>query len=575
MSTLDLTFTIGGEVSDSLSTAFGIRQVTSALNDTGTRVFSVNGRPIQIRGGAWAPDIFQRRSRKRQEAEVAYFRDLNLNAVRFEGKFEDEAMFDLLDRNGMLVLIGWNCCDTWQAPGSWNEDQRQIAYASLRSQMYRLRIHPSLLVFMNGSDMPPSIGAYDNWVGDPAVEQEYLNIEADLQWPNVVLSSASDFESPVEAEPTGVKMLGPYEWVAPVYWETDTEHAAGGAWSFATEISPGPSIPPLESLKKFIPPDHLWPIDDFWTYHAGVEPFDNFNIFTAAMNARYGTAHSVADYAEKAQIAAYESHRAMFEAYGRNKYQAGGLIQWMARNAWPSMIWHLYDHYLRPGGAYYGVKNATELLHVQYSYADRAVVVVNSLRSGRPRLKVKAAIYNLGGTLRFTKNATLDGIAPDSATTAFTLPELTGLTSTYFLRLTLSDASDKVLSLQTYWLSTTPDVVDWANTDWWGTPPASFANMQALATLPRVNLTWAQDVVTRAGRNEHSVTVTNPSGAVAFFVHLKITKGRGGEEVLPVRWQDNYFTLLPHESRTVQGDYEVADLGGAAPVVQLDSWNNR
>ena len=44
------------------------------------------------------------------------------------------------------------------------------------------------------------------------------------------------------------------------------------------------------------------------------------------------------------------------------------------------MIWHLYDYYLRPGGSYFGSKKAGEPLHVQYSYDDRSVVVVNDLQ---------------------------------------------------------------------------------------------------------------------------------------------------------------------------------------------------
>jgi exo-1,4-beta-D-glucosaminidase len=54
----------------------------------------------------------------------------------------------------------------------------------------------------------------------------------------------------------------------------------------------------------------------------------------------------------------------------------------MLNNAWPSMIWHLYDWYLRPGGSYYGVKHACEPLHVQYSYDDRSVVVVEFVLPG-------------------------------------------------------------------------------------------------------------------------------------------------------------------------------------------------
>ncbi len=50
-----------------------------------------------------------------------------------------------------------------------------------------------------------------------------------------------------------------------------------------------------------------------------------------------------------AQTMEYDSERAMFEAYSKNKYVSTGVIQWMLNNAWPSMIWHLYDYYLDAG----------------------------------------------------------------------------------------------------------------------------------------------------------------------------------------------------------------------------------
>ena len=144
-----------------------------------------------------------------------------------------------------------------------------------------------------------------------------------------------------------MKMRGPYEWVPPVYWYTDTK--LGGPHGFATEIGPGPAPPPLESLKRFLPADKLWPPNDAWSYHCGGGAFKTLDVFTGAMDARYGPSGSVEEYARKAQVAAYESHRAMLESFGERKYTATGVIQWMLNNAWPGMIWHLYDFYLRPG----------------------------------------------------------------------------------------------------------------------------------------------------------------------------------------------------------------------------------
>ena len=153
-----------------------------------------------------------------------------------------------------------------------------------------------------------------------------------------------------------------------------------------------------------LPPDHLWPIDSVWQYHGGGMSH-TLNVFTEALNQRYGPANSVEEYARKAQVQAYEGHRAMMEAYGRNKYTSTGIIQWMLNNAWPSMIWHMYDWYLRPGGSYFGVKKACEPLHVQYSYDDRSVVVVNSYYQPFAGLKVTAKVYNLDMTEKFSKEA--------------------------------------------------------------------------------------------------------------------------------------------------------------------------
>jgi exo-1,4-beta-D-glucosaminidase len=74
-------------------------------------------------------------------------------------------------------------------------------------------------------------------------------------------------------------------------------------------------------------------------------------VFSTALANRYGKSDNVEDFAFKSQLQTYEGVRAMYEAYSRNKYESTGVIQWMLNNAWPSMIWHLYDYYLRPAAA--------------------------------------------------------------------------------------------------------------------------------------------------------------------------------------------------------------------------------
>lgn len=556
---LAVRFETGGRVSDEAAIRFGIREVTSPIDERNHRVFRINGRNILIRGAGYTFDMLLNSSSERQLAQLKYVRDMNLNALRFEGKLDDEHFLDLTDEMGILVFAGWCCCDHWEKWKEWKPEDEPIAVASLRDQVRRLRWHASLANWMNGSDNPPP----------PEVEKAYLQVLKQLNWPNSVESSATAKPTEVTGA-TGVKMTGPYDYVAPSYWLLD--QTRGGAHGFNSETGPGPAVPPIESLRRMLPPDHLWPIDSYWNYHCGGGPFKDLHVFTEALNERYGEAKTVEDYAEKAQVMAYEGHRAMFEAYGRNKYTSTGVIQWMLNNAWPSNIWHLYDWYLRPGGSYFGAKKANEPLHVQYSYDDRSVVVVNSYYRAFPGLKITAKAYNLDMAEKFSKAAALDA-GPDTSNRIFSIPEVQGLSATYFIRLALADANGKPLSSNFYWLSTKPDVLDWDKSDWYHTPTKSYADMTALATLPKVDLAVAAASESNGQEGRTRVTVENRGRALAFFVHLKVDRSTDGEEVLPVLWDDNYFPLLPGEKRELTATYNLSDLGNAKPVVEIDGWN--
>jgi exo-1,4-beta-D-glucosaminidase len=337
---VELSCVVDNTTSNSVAENFGIREITSTFINDASREFIVNGKPIMLRGAAWSPDIFQRHSALRQEQELKLVRDMNMNIVRSEGKFEDDNFYDLCDKYGLLVMTGWMCCGAWQYPENWSAAERAVAMASDSSMMLWLRNKACIMVWLNGSDMPP---------GDTTVERDYLAIEDYLKWQNPLMSTADASKSKVSGF-SGVKMNGPYDWVPPIYWETDPgEH--GGAWSFATEISPGPSIPPYESLIKFIPKDSLWYTNSDWLYHCGTMQFGNTKIFDSALNERYGKSTDIHQYIARAQLQNYEGHRAMMEGFGLRKYNtATGVVQWMQANPWPSLIWHTYDYYLYPCG---------------------------------------------------------------------------------------------------------------------------------------------------------------------------------------------------------------------------------
>jgi len=555
---LTISFAAEGKVTDEQSVEFGVREITSELTANGSRLFRVNGKPILIRGAGWSQDMLLRSDETRLHDQFRLVRDMNLNTIRLEGKLETEDFFHFADQQGILVMLGWCCCDQWEHWKDWTPENLTVATASLRSQLLRLRQHPSLLVWLNGSDNPPPSN----------VERAYLQVESETHWPNPVLSSASGTPTSVTGT-SGVKMSGPYDYVAPSYWYVDQHN--GGAFGFNTETSPGPAIPSLASREKFLPDPQAWPPSSTWSLHYGGGEFVNLKAFNDAMDAVYAKPQSAAEYERIAQTMEYDSERAMFEAYSKNKYTSTGVIQWMLNNAWPSMIWHLYDYYLDAGAGYFATKKACEPLHIQYSYDDGAIVVVNSTYESVAGLHASVHVHNLAWKELFSSEATLEA-GVDSAQRVFSIPEALYASPEriFFIDLTLTDASGRLLSRNFYWVPGTLTTFDWPKTDYTHTPAARHEDLTALTSLPTAKVDATADIETTPRGRELHLHLDNQSTTLAFQLRGAIRTQSGGL-IAPVFWSDNWIELTPGESRTLTA--LLPENADAAPIVQLEGWN--
>ena len=113
---LKLAATVNGAISDEVSVDFGIRSVSSHTDSAGPHpVRYQRQKPVLIRGAGWAPDMFLRDDPRRMETEFSYIANLGLNTIRNEGMLETTHFYDLADRNGIMILAGWECCDKWEA----------------------------------------------------------------------------------------------------------------------------------------------------------------------------------------------------------------------------------------------------------------------------------------------------------------------------------------------------------------------------------------------------------------------------------------------------------------------------
>lgn len=574
---LRLTASVSGATSDTAEETFGIRDVRAPLDAHGARQYRINGRKLLIRGGGWSPDEFLRWDTAYAADRLRYALDLGLNTIRLEGHIEPDEFFDLADRYGVLTLPGWECCDKWegQVNGSetgdkWTEADYPVAKASMAAEAARLRDHPSVISFLVGSDFAP----------DARIEKTYLDALRAADWPTPVVAAASDNSSP-QLGRSGMKMTGPYDWVPPGYWYAKRE---GGATGFNSETSAGPDIPTLDTLRRMMTPaelDTLWKNPEDRQYHRSPSPvFGTLKIYDHALTGRYGAPTGLTDYVRKAQLAQYENVRAQFEAYARNATDADrpatGVVYWMFNSGWTSLHWQLTDRYLDQGGAYFGAKKANEPLHVQYSYDDRSVVVVNRRPAPASGLTARATLFDPDGRQTYDRTVTGLAVRGDGAHgTALTLPStVPGRSSTYLLRLTLTDAGGREVSRNVYWLSTRADTLDWAHTDWYHTPTTSYADLRGLSSMARVPVAATASTRSAGGTSTTTVTVRNAgtgrTPSLLTDVHLVDAHGR---PVLPVRWSDNEVGLWPGESVTLTATYRTADLHGSAPRVRVSGWN--
>jgi exo-1,4-beta-D-glucosaminidase len=554
---LELTAAVAGRQVDAKEIDFGIREMSSELTGNGSRLFRVNGKPILIRGAGWSQDMLLRSDEGKLRDQISMVQHLNLNTIRLEGKMETEEFFRMTDKNGLLVMLGWCCCDRWEQWPKWTDKDLSVATASLHDQLLRLRSHASLLVWVNGSDNAPP----------EKVERAYLDVEASAHWPNPILSAASSQTSSLTGL-NGVKMSGPYDYVEPSYWYVD--HKYGGAFGFNTETSPGPAIPSLASRKLFLTDPEAWPASSTWKLHFGGNEFSKLDVMDQAMAAIYTRPTSAASYERMAHTMQYDSERAMFESYSRNKYQSTGVVQWMLNNAWPSMIWHLYDYYLDADAGYFATRKACEPLHIQYGYDDRSIAVVNSTYAASGALKTTVSVRDLTWHELYRKEQTIT-LAADGVQQVTAIPESLYRSGQKILLLDLSLRKEDgtLVSRNFYWIPTTLTTFEWSETNFTHTPASRYEDLSALTTLPTATLDAHVAVAEGSGRDA-TVTLHNTSSTIAFQVRVAARSSKG-DLVAPVMWSDNWIEVPPGETATL-----TASLPASAPkdvVFQLDGWN--
>lgn len=226
---------------------------------------------------------------------------------------------------------------------------------------------------------------------------------------------------------------------------------------------------------------------------------------------------------------------------------------WMSHPCWPSMVWQTYDYYFDPTAAYFGCKKASEAVHIQWNPVYDTVEVVNYNGKDRKNLAAKAQIINMDGSVQWEKEISLD-CKEDTTVKCFKLSFPETLSSVHFIKLSLKEG-EKTISDNFYWRG------------------LEDGNYQALRSLPAVKLK-NNTIVNKSGK-EWLITTTlnNASAHPALMIRLNAVGKKSGERILPVFYSDNYFSLMPGESKVITIKLRDEDTQGEKPLVKISGFN--
>lgn len=522
----NFTFKVGEEVSDARDFKVGIRQMTFN-EDGGVLNLYVNGRRFIGRGGNWGFSESNLNYRGREyETAVAYHADMNFTMLRnWVGMIGDEELYDACDKYGIMIWQDFWLANPADGPDPYYPD---MFIANAEDYVKRIRSHASIGLYCGRNEgFPPE-------TIDKALRRIVKEEHPGMHY---ISSSADDV----------VSGHGPYRMLpAKTYFTLET-----GNDKFHSERGM-PNVLTYESFLRTYSPEGIWPQSHQWGMHdytlEGAQGATSFNEIIAT---GYGQPESAKEFADLAQWVNYDGHRSLFESRSKNRM---GLLMWMSHSCWPSMVWQTYDYYFEPTAAYFAIKKASEPLHIQWNPATDEVEVVNYHAGLRPGLKARVQVLNMDATVAWEKEVTVDS-REDTTEKCIKLEFPDGLSQVHFIKLVLEE-NGKAVSENFYHRSKVEN------------------NYQALKQLPKVSLR-AQTQYDKGddGEWKAEVTVENRSDAPALMVRLNIVGDKDSRQFLPIFYSDNYFALLPGETKVVRVHWKDVDTRGNAPLLKVSGYN--
>ncbi|XP_008450651.2 mannosylglycoprotein endo-beta-mannosidase isoform X1 [Cucumis melo] len=347
----------------------------------------------------------------------------------------------------------------------------------------------------------------------------------------------------------------------------------------------------------------------------------------------YGSPKDLDDFCLKAQLANYIQYRALIEGWNSRMWKKyTGFLIWKTQNPWTGLRGQFYDHLLDQTAGFFGCRCAAEPIHVQLNLSTYRIEVVNTTSNEISGVAIEASVWDLEGMCPYFKVFEKLSLPPKQTLSIAEMeyPTYENSKPVYFLLLKLYEVSnDGIISRNFYWLHQSGG--DYKKLEPYrkiNVPiqVTSKVNVKGSSYEVRMNvqnnsknaesssLTYKNNFINSQGQgdldsnslllenkeqtnekcstsffskiwrrrsienNGSRLVETNGNDVgVAFFLHLEVhdSKAEENEEgdtrILPVRYSDNYFSLVPGEAMSINLSFE-APLG-VTPKITLHGWN--
>lgn len=344
---------------------FGLRTVSLEKTDTTDGVggqfrFLINGVEILCKGSNWVPmDAFHSRDAKRYDKAFEFVKDIGCNILRCWGGnvYEDHKFFDFCDRNGIMVWQDFSmACRLYPE----NEGFKRLLYDEAVKVIRKLRNHPSIILWSGDNEIDLVISP----IYDPnknTLTREVLPTAVRLNDIGRPYLASSPFLSSEVYEKFGSNVTCPEDhlWGPRDYYKSDFYKHNKAHFISETGYFGCPS---LESIKKFITPEKVWPNNNSeWILHSSDQCGNDYRVMqmTKQVKQLFGEVpDNLEDYIIASQISQAEAKKYFIERVRVDRPRKTGIIWWNLLDGWPQMSDAVVDYYYDKKIAYGYIKRS-------------------------------------------------------------------------------------------------------------------------------------------------------------------------------------------------------------------------